>query len=63
MVENQGEERTRKLVYKTDNATWKCVQLYKIHANKQYVENALDDLIKLGWEKYKENEENGHKEL
>lgn len=59
-------ERKVKHVYKTTDNNFKVVQLYKIHANKKTYDESLDELISLGWQKYKELEDeqmqNGRKE-
>ena len=58
--------RKVKHVYKTTDDNFKPLQLYKIHADKKTYDESLDEIISLGWQKYKELEDeklqNGRKE-
>lgn len=58
------EERKVKHVLRSTDEIYKYVNLYKIHASKSSVNDALEDLIILGWNKYKElSEKDGKKSI
>lgn len=57
VAKNIDKRKKAKILFKTSEALWSRVQLYKIHAHCRHLNDALEELIALGWEKYKEEKD------